>query len=1018
MAHDESFDIASNLPVYLSRQEAEKWLMDESTSHQPFQILDDDEDDDKVSDVASSVVTVSTVGESREFWLNCLQENGVDMAASTAPLAFSSPRKNLSLTSQKTDSPLSSRSRLTRSPHHKPLTPRDPNAMYFSEDDDESEAEQLEQYQPLASGSMATEQKTPTNFSDVGHFPAFSSDDLPLSVQQGMPETNVVPFADTMRGPLPRRSAPNYRGRFYQPQIVASVPSDEFFGSRAEALIRNDNIFIAEEGNLSYDSSLGAPGDETALPISTHKIPETHSTMEERKPASWEPSTVTTVFSEEMEEPFGDETLADSSSRLAGMDVLLPPPSLDRSPLFVDESLDHSPFVDESPEKHVSRRLSISHLPVVSDTASTLTPWVPPREASPVKKEQTTEPHTSEKLREQDMTTAEVGINVQGEISNHETKSSDDVPGEAVKPADPYTWMYEVWDRKGLLVHSLEKTTNRVPLRVHTASEQVSSKKAGAVKMEPPLALTHDFPEKSSPKEEKSALTTPRDAFVTLDYEAISASEKNNSKKERMSLPANLRSSAQKQGGREEFENVMKMWRKKSDDKPNAHFLSPEQPVANTAKRQSQGAFKTRPTQHSQLLSITEQTTSTRRQSTSSTLRPPREGETITPRSQMVDDKTTYSPTKDSSATKKSPYRSTSPLDVQLQMPTRRLSSGSRRKSQPTPPSVVETVTTKPDNRRRETINPREHFSRLKSHTRSRGDYKTVVKSFLSNVEENKNHDDSARTEELDLSGINLGQDESTTASSKLEEFSFDESITPRNADTSATAHLSATRSSSKDSPWTQQMVNKLDKVPRGSGEKSWGPDDRPWRQDLVRRRVSTLGERPPVSLGQGACQCSVSVFSGNDALIDFFLPQMGMACNCGKRAMGLRDPEEPTALNNILRPWQVEFLASFGIERGDQLVKAHHRSSKALANALRQYRRKHGMTPFRTKSCGMALQIWSKTCKAYVRSIRKQLTCGTSELKVPNTLYIISSFIEKMHMQHSPMPCDHKIEYDSQAEV
>jgi hypothetical protein len=131
--------------------------------------------------------------------------------------------------------------------------------------------------------------------------------------------------------------------------------------------------------------------------------------------------------------------------------------------------------------------------------------------------------------------------------------------------------------------------------------------------------------------------------------------------------------------------------------------------------------------------------------------------------------------------------------------------------------------------------------------------------------------------------------------------------------------------------------------------------------------------------------------------LVDFFLPLMGMACTCGPRQQVLENPEEPTALENILRPWQVDFLGAFGICRGDQLVKAQHRSGKALATALRQYRRKQDMAPFRTKSCAMAIQIWAKTAKAFVRSIRQQLLTGTSDLKLPNTLYILSSFLEKM---------------------
>jgi hypothetical protein len=112
-------------------------------------------------------------------------------------------------------------------------------------------------------------------------------------------------------------------------------------------------------------------------------------------------------------------------------------------------------------------------------------------------------------------------------------------------------------------------------------------------------------------------------------------------------------------------------------------------------------------------------------------------------------------------------------------------------------------------------------------------------------------------------------------------------------------------------------------------------------------------------------CECSRSlprsVFSGNDDLISFFLPQMGMACSCGHqdRKNGLVKPEDPTAIENVLRPWQVQFLKSFGIHHGEQLVKARHRSGDILARALRQWRKKQGMIPFKTSSCGMALQIW-----------------------------------------------------------
>jgi hypothetical protein len=145
-------------------------------------------------------------------------------------------------------------------------------------------------------------------------------------------------------------------------------------------------------------------------------------------------------------------------------------------------------------------------------------------------------------------------------------------------------------------------------------------------------------------------------------------------------------------------------------------------------------------------------------------------------------------------------------------------------------------------------------------------------------------------------------------------------------------------------------------------------------------------------------CECSNSVFTGNDDLISFFLPQMGMACTCGRQNRGLVNPEVPTAIENVLRPWQVEFLKSFGIHRGEQLVKARHRSADIMAKALRRWRQKKGMAPFKTSSCGMAIDIWAKTCKAYVRSIRKQMNSGNQVLvRQPDVVRELSHFLSDL---------------------
>jgi hypothetical protein len=173
---------------------------------------------------------------------------------------------------------------------------------------------------------------------------------------------------------------------------------------------------------------------------------------------------------------------------------------------------------------------------------------------------------------------------------------------------------------------------------------------------------------------------------------------------------------------------------------------------------------------------------------------------------------------------------------------------------------------------------------------------------------------------------------------------------------------------------------------------------------------------------GYVPCQCSASVFSGNHDLSCFFLPKMGMACICGQQNRRLVNPDVPTGIENVLRPWQVDFLKSFGIHRGEQLVKARHRSGDMMAKALRQWRKKNGMTPFKTSSCGMAIHIWAKTCKSYVRSIRKQVAAGNQLLERQPGIVLseLSNFLKDLpgapKRRVDPLHLD--IEPDSQVEV
>ena len=121
-------------------------------------------------------------------------------------------------------------------------------------------------------------------------------------------------------------------------------------------------------------------------------------------------------------------------------------------------------------------------------------------------------------------------------------------------------------------------------------------------------------------------------------------------------------------------------------------------------------------------------------------------------------------------------------------------------------------------------------------------------------------------------------------------------------------------------------------------------------------------------------CTCSTSMFSGNEAQIDLFLPKLGMACSCGKKVDGGIMPcDKPSALSSILRPWQVRFLSSVGVVTSEQLVKVHKSHARHIARAMKVWREKRGMKVARTKSCYVALHIWARTAKVIIRSHKKQ---------------------------------------------
>jgi hypothetical protein len=137
-------------------------------------------------------------------------------------------------------------------------------------------------------------------------------------------------------------------------------------------------------------------------------------------------------------------------------------------------------------------------------------------------------------------------------------------------------------------------------------------------------------------------------------------------------------------------------------------------------------------------------------------------------------------------------------------------------------------------------------------------------------------------------------------------------------------------------------------------------------------------------------CQCQGSAFAGNAAHVDFYLPKLGMVCTCGKHDLDKKlDNDDPTNLENILRPWQVDFLKSIKIFKAEDLVKQYQTRGDGLAKQMRSWRKKQGLASVKTKSCGIALHIWNKTCKVIVKSVQAQRKSGVKVFQKPDILEI-----------------------------
>ena len=148
-------------------------------------------------------------------------------------------------------------------------------------------------------------------------------------------------------------------------------------------------------------------------------------------------------------------------------------------------------------------------------------------------------------------------------------------------------------------------------------------------------------------------------------------------------------------------------------------------------------------------------------------------------------------------------------------------------------------------------------------------------------------------------------------------------------------------------------------------------------------------------------CECKASPFSGNDPQSEFYLPKLGLACNCGYDVDidRVNFSKDPTSLTNVLRKWQCDFLSSLGVHTANELLHAHKGDANGIARKMKEWLSKNsninmragssggnndsscgggevvvgGGVGTRSRECYVALKIWSRTCKVVLRSIREQ---------------------------------------------
>jgi hypothetical protein len=136
------------------------------------------------------------------------------------------------------------------------------------------------------------------------------------------------------------------------------------------------------------------------------------------------------------------------------------------------------------------------------------------------------------------------------------------------------------------------------------------------------------------------------------------------------------------------------------------------------------------------------------------------------------------------------------------------------------------------------------------------------------------------------------------------------------------------------------------------------------------------------INIEDEECRCESQMFDGKTEHIEFYLPQTGLICTCGKQRQHLIDPNDPYHLSNILRPWQIDFLQYVGITDVHDFIQQANERGSSLAQCMKQWRYERKMMHIKTKSCRVAIHIWCRVCQSFLKGLipKKSLSHNDSE--------------------------------------